>query len=134
MHDLDSTWKQLAASKGVNIGDDINTKIIVDDLFSWADDEDTAFTYMECQFRVAMSQNLSLNLKKCHFFPKRVEFVGHDICHDGNRPAMSKFELIKAWPKPQIVRDVASFVGFGQFYSSYIPFYEMRISRLQERS
>ena len=118
MHDLDATWKQLAESQGIKIDDDTNTKIIVDDIWSWAKTYGDAFKYMECQFRVCLAQRLSLSLKKCHFFPKRVEFVGIDVSEDGNRPAMSKHELLNTWPKPSIVRDIASSVGF---FLSFIP-------------
>jgi hypothetical protein len=36
IHDIDSIWKKLAEEKGVLIDNDTNTKIIVDDIVSWA--------------------------------------------------------------------------------------------------
>jgi hypothetical protein len=36
IHDIASIWKKLAEEKGVLIDDDTNTKIIVDDIVSWA--------------------------------------------------------------------------------------------------
>ena len=65
------------------------------------------------------------------FFPKWLEFVGIDVLPDGNRPAMSKHELIQHWPIPEFVRDVASFVGFLQFYSKFIPNFEIRVEPLR---
>ena len=132
IHDLDSTWKALAAKRNIQIDDDTNSKIIVDDIFSWAYQFQTALRYLECQLQVCQSQNLSLNLKKCHFFPKRVEFVGFDVCKDGNRPAQSKYDLLKSWPMPTTIQDIASFVGFGIFYSKHIPHFEARVKRLRE--
>jgi hypothetical protein len=85
---------------------------------------------MECQLHVAQSHNLSLSLKKSFIFPKRVEFVGVDVCSDGNRPAQSKHNLLHLWKTPAIVRVVAKFVGFLQFYSQFIPNFEVRISTL----
>jgi hypothetical protein len=87
---------------------------------------------MECQLQVAQSQNLSLSLDKSHIFPKRFEFVGIDVCPKRNRPAMSKHQLLRHWPPPEIVRNVAKFVGFLQFYSRFIPNFEVRISPLHE--
>lgn len=121
MHDLDGTWKELAENLGITIDDDTNAKIIVDDIWSWAKCMDDAFKYMECQFRVCLAQRFSLSLKKCFFFPKRVEFVGINVSEDGNRPAMSKHKLLETWPKPTIIRDITSFVGFAVFYSIFIP-------------
>ncbi len=60
-----------------------------------------------------------------HIFPKRFEFVGIDVCLDGNRPAMSKHRLLKHWPQPEIVRDVVKLVGFAQFYSKFIPQFKL---------
>jgi hypothetical protein len=38
---------------------------------------------------------------------------------------MSKHNLLCHWPIPELVRNVASFVGFLQFYSSFIPHFEV---------
>jgi hypothetical protein len=112
--------------------EDTNTNIIVDDILSWAKTLMSALLYMECQLRVAQSQRLSLSLKKSKLFPQRFEFVGVDVCADGNRPAQSKHQLLQHWPTPTIVRDVAKFVGFLQFYSRFIPHFEVRISAFRE--
>ncbi len=113
IHDVSSAWKSLAQSHGLTIDDDNNSTNIVNDIFSWCSDLTNSLLLI-----VAKSIRLSLSLKKSHIFPKRIKFVGIDICPDGNRPAMSKFELISLWPAPATVRDVARLVGFGQFYSS----------------
>ncbi len=44
---------------------------------------------------------------------------------------MSKHDLLKHWPIPEYVRDVASFVGFLQFYSKFIPHFEVRAEPLR---
>ena len=130
-HDWDHDCKELAKSKGVKIGADTNTKIIVDNINSHAMDHDTAFTFMECQFTTAALRRLSLSLPKSVFFPKRFEFVGVDIAEQGNFPARSKHQLLEAWPKPVNVRDVLSLIGFGMFYSRWIPYFEMKIKPLR---
>ncbi|KAL3787769.1 LOW QUALITY PROTEIN: hypothetical protein HJC23_009820, partial [Cyclotella cryptica] len=86
---------------------------------------------LECQLDVCLRRRLSLNLKKCHLFSPRFEFVGHDIAEDGNHPAQSKFDLVRNWPQPRIVRDVASLLGFCMFYSCYIPWLEVRCKDLR---
>ena len=52
------------------------------------------------------------------------------MCSNGNRPAMSKHQLLEHWPPHETIRDVAKFVGFAQFYSKFIPNFELRISPL----
>ncbi|MFN3129889.1 reverse transcriptase domain-containing protein, partial [Roseibium sp.] len=131
IHDMNSSWKDLAKSRGIPIGRNCNTRIIVDDILSWASTFDIALKYMRCQFMRCRNQRLSLSLTKSLFFNPRIEFVGQDLCADGNRPAQSKHKLLQSWPTFRIARDIASFLGFINFYSKYIPFMEQRISHLR---
>jgi hypothetical protein len=48
---------------GLIIDEDSNTKIIVDDIFSWGKLFHQALSYMECQLHVCQSYQLSLSLK-----------------------------------------------------------------------
>ncbi len=132
IHNMDGTWKDVARSLGITINEDMNTTIIVDYIVSWARQADQALAYMECQLRVCQSQNLSLSLAKSHIFPKQFEFVGVDVSPYGNHLAMSKHALLHHWPAPELVRDVAKFVGFAQFYSRFIPQFEQHIGALRE--
>ncbi len=84
IHDVNSTWKDVAGSQGVVIDEDTNTNIIVDNIVSWAKSYHLALIYMESQLQVYQSQNLSLNLKKSEIFPKNFEFVGIDVCPNRN--------------------------------------------------
>jgi hypothetical protein len=84
---------------------------------------------MRCQLQVCLHYNLSLSLSKACIFPKRFEFVGVDVSPDGNRPALSKHILLKTWPDPRDVRDVAKFIGFVAFYAQFIPLFELRIAK-----
>ena len=131
---MDATWKGLATTRGIVIDARTGTRIIVDDIFSWAPTFEAFIKYLTCQLQVCLSQNLSLSLKKCLFCPERMEFVGHDVCTDGNRPAQSKHSLLKSWPVFRIARDVSSFLGFLNFYGTYIPWFEERAAPLRELS
>jgi hypothetical protein len=131
IHDMDGTWKDLACSLNLIINNDLNTTIIVDDIVSWAKNLLMALVYMECQLCICQSQNLSLSLKKLHIFVKWFEFVGVDVCIDGNQPAMSKHQLLNTWTAPELVRNVAKFVCFIQFYACFIPHFEVRITTLR---
>jgi hypothetical protein len=48
VHDIDSIWKELTKSLGVSIDDNTNTRIIVDDIVSWADNFRHSLIYMHC--------------------------------------------------------------------------------------
>ena len=115
IHDVDSVWKEEATSQGIQVGRGIGATIIIDDILNWAKYFQLALQYISCQLRICKAYRLTLSLKKSHFFPKRVEFVGIDISPDGNRPAMSKHELPNHWPIPELVRDVPVLSGSSNF-------------------
>ncbi len=48
IHDINSVWKELTQERGVPMDDDTNTKIIINDIISWAKVLDFALIYMEC--------------------------------------------------------------------------------------
>jgi hypothetical protein len=55
IHDINSLWKALAEKSGLIINNNTNTKIIVNDIFSWAKTIDNALLYIECQLCVCQS-------------------------------------------------------------------------------
>jgi hypothetical protein len=130
IYDINSVWQKLAKVKGVQINDNTNMKIIIDDIVSYAKQVQTALIYMELQLIVCQAYCLSLNLCKSFIFPLRFEFVGINVCADGNRPAKSKHTLLQTWPLPELMHDVAKFIGFAQFYSHFIHHFELRIAPL----
>ena len=60
IHNVDSIWKELAKSLGITIDDNTNTRIIVDDIVSWADTFRRSLMYMRCQLIVCCAYRLSL--------------------------------------------------------------------------
>ena len=84
IYDIKSVWQKLAIEKGVQIDEDTNTKIIIDDIVSYAKQVQSALVYMECQLIVCQAYCLSLNLCKSSIFPPRFEFIGIDVCNNGN--------------------------------------------------
>jgi hypothetical protein len=132
IHDLDSAWKDIATRSGISMDDNMNTNIIVDDIFDWALSFDSALQYMECQLRICKAYHLTLSLKTSHFFLTRFEFLGIDVSMDGNSPAMSKHQFLGHWPKPEFVCNLASFIGFVQFHNVFIPFFEVYTKPLRD--
>jgi hypothetical protein len=130
IHDVDSVWKEEAKLKGIYVGSSVDTTIIIDDILNRARSFTMALAYIWCQLCICKAYQLTLSLQKSHFFPKRLEFVGINVTLNGNRPAISKHELIKHWPIPELVRDVASFVDFLQFYSKFIPNFKIWVEPL----
>ena len=131
-HNINQDWQERATAKGITIDRDTNSRLIVDDIYNHAKDMDSVLICMEAQLEVSALRRLSLSLPKFSFFVERVEFVGVDISTSGNMPARSKHDLLRKWPKPKDIRDVASFIAFGMFYMRWIPWFEMRVKPLRD--
>ena len=54
------------------------------------------------------------------------------MCPDGNCPTQSKHQLLKKWKQPELVRDIAKFIGFAQFFSRFIHHFELCVTPLRE--
>jgi hypothetical protein len=132
IHDIDSVWKELAQERSVPIDNNTNTKIIIDDIVSWAKVLDFALIYMKYQLKICQAYRLSLILRKSHIFPSHFEFIGINICADSNHPAQSKHTLLKTWPAPKTVCKISKFIGFAQFYSRFIHNFKLRVAPLRE--
>ena len=122
IYDMKDNWDSKAAVKfHLHVDEDNNTTIIINDTFGFVTSYDNGLNYLEAILTIARRHGLSWKLKKCFIFPNEVEFVGHDLTKAGNLPAGSKSTLLSSWPPPTIIRDISSFIGFGNFYSRYIP-------------
>ncbi len=69
IHNVDSIWKQYAVAAGIDIGNDVDTTIIIDDIMNWATSFNVALKYIVCQLKICKAYRLTLSLKKSHFLP-----------------------------------------------------------------
>ena len=61
-----------------------------------------------------------------------MDFFGHDVCGNGNCTAMSKHAPMEHWPSVVTAQDIASFVGFLNFYPICFPSFKQRIMPLHD--
>lgn len=64
--------------------------------------------------------NLKIQLDKCEFFRKEVQFLGHTVTEEGVRPNSDKIETIKNWPLPQSEKEIRQFLGTLGYYRRFI--------------
>lgn len=65
--------------------------------------------------------DLFLNLEKCRFHQKEVEYLGVIIGNGNVKMDPVKVEGIAKWLVPTCVKDMLSFLGFCNFYRAFIP-------------
>jgi hypothetical protein len=72
-------------------------------------------------FRRLRKHNLKLQPDKCEFLRKEVIFLGHKISEQGVEPDNHKVEAIKNFPKPNMAKQLKSFLGLAGYYRRFIP-------------
>lgn len=66
---------------------------------------------------------LYAKLEKCLFFQTSIEFLGRIVSPKGVAMDPCKVEAVVRWQAPRRVKDVQRFLGFANFYRTFIPNY-----------
>lgn len=66
-------------------------------------------------------EKLVVNLKKCEFAKRELEFLGFRISAAGILPSLSKTKAIQDWKRPSNVQEVRQFLGLAQQYRRFCP-------------
>ena len=64
---------------------------------------------------------LFVNLEKCQFAQRSIEFLGHRISDQGMTPLTSKVSAIVESKRPTTLRELRSLLGSVNYYRKYIP-------------
>lgn len=65
--------------------------------------------------------DLHLNRKKCSFFEKRIEYLGHVIEKNKIMKSPEKVRAVMDMPRPKNVEEVRRFLGMMTYYSRFLP-------------
>ncbi|XP_054279059.1 uncharacterized protein K02A2.6-like [Macrosteles quadrilineatus] len=83
-------------------------------------------TFEECKSRLIKvlekleKHNLHVNVEKCKFFERKLQYLGHIISKDGIQKSPEKVRAIQDAPRPSNITGVRQFLGLVQYYSKFI--------------
>jgi hypothetical protein len=74
-----------------------------------------------------------LGTEKLKLFVKKVAFCGHVLGGGERTPEPGKLMAIEKWEVPKVVTELRGFLGFTNYYSSYIKEYSKVVACLQDK-
>jgi len=99
-----------------------NNEVIVyiDDILVFAKDMDDLIRKENIVLDKLRKNDLFARAKKCEFRKIRTEYLGLILEEGKLSMDTTKLEGIRNWPTPTTVREIRSFLGFGNFYRRFI--------------
>ena len=79
------------------------------------------------------SERLIADVRKCKFFAKEVAFCDHVLGNGNRKPEPGKLSAIEKWQRPQTITGLRAFLGFTNYYSSYVQEYADIVTHLQDK-
>ena len=94
--------------------------IYMDDMLIFSKDCDTHWKRTVLVLKRLEKQDLYLKAEKCKFDCQEVDFLGLIVKPNSLKMDPTKLKGIHNWPAPSTLKQVRSFLGFGNFYRRFI--------------
>lgn len=94
--------------------------VYIDDIIIFSKTEDDHVRHIQDIFHTLNRARMKVQLDKCRFFEKQVEFLGFVVSPDGIRTSPAKVEAITSFPVPKTLKDLRSFLGLSGYYRRFI--------------
>ena len=97
------------------------TIVYMDDILIYATTPELLEKYTKRVLQKLWDHDLFLKAKKCKFNKTKMEYLGLVVEEAKISTDPIKVKGFADWPIPTCVKDVQSFLGFGNFYRKFIP-------------
>jgi len=97
--------------------------IYIDDILIFSKEKEDLQKLTLRVLKKLQDNDLFVNLDKCTFEAKEVDYLGMIISENQIKMDLAKLEGIRDWQTPTTVKQVRSFLGFRNFYRKFIRHY-----------
>lgn len=91
----------------------------IDDILVASSSEDEHQKHLRILFRRLESYGIVINLSKCRFGQRQVDFLGYRVSPTGIEPLPEKVAAIADFPKPATIKKLRKFLGMFNFYRKH---------------
>ena len=104
--------------------------LYLDDIVVFSSSLEEHLERLEAVFGRLREAGLKLKPRKCRFFQRQVNFLGHIIDEKGIHTDPEKVKQIQTWACPRNVHDVRVFLGLTSYYRRFVKDYAKKASPL----
>lgn len=101
----------------------IRCYVYIDDIIIFGSSEEEHFQNLQMVLRTLEEAHFKVQLDKCEFLKREVEFLGFIVSQEGLKTNYKKVDAIFALPMPKTLKDVRSFLGMSGYYRRFIKDY-----------
>ena len=94
--------------------------VYMDDIIIYSKTLEEHEEHLQKVFNLIRVAQMKIKLKKCKFFLKEIEFLGHLISNGQLRPTKSKVEALFRYIRPKTHKQLVSFLGLASYYRKFI--------------
>lgn len=95
----------------------------MDDLLIASNNEDEALNTLRTVLDIIRDAKLTLNLDKCRFLQKEIQYLGYDISSNGIRPGQKKIDAVTKFKEPSNVHELRMFLGLTSYFRKFVRSY-----------
>ena len=92
----------------------------LDDIIIFSKTAEEHLSHIKKVFEKLRSAKLSMKLRKCHFFSKVIQYLGHTLSTKHICPLPSKTQAIQKMHPPTTSKQVCAFLGLVGYYRKFI--------------
>lgn len=93
----------------------------IDDMCIASESEEEHNEHLRIIFQRLKQYKLAINVAKCEFGKREIQFLGHRVSAEGLLPLPDKIEAINNFPLPTMVKQLKSFLAMINFYRKFLP-------------
>ncbi|MBW0487696.1 hypothetical protein O181_027411 [Austropuccinia psidii MF-1] len=104
--------------------------VYLDDIMVLSSSEGEHLKHVAFVLQRLRHNNFFAKSSRCVFHASSLEYLGYVVSSEGLKIDCSKVKQILNWPHPKNIKALQSFLGFSNFYLSFIKNYSKKISSL----